>query len=55
MFALKKSKIKKFWGRKGEQSMYDFIEDITHVLKTPTSDEEKINFLVNHLDDPANE
>ena len=57
VFTPKPRKVEKFSGRKGEgQSVYEFIDDIVRVLKTrPTSNEEKVDYLISHLDGPAKE
>ena len=57
VFTPKPRKVEKFSGRKGEgQSVYEFIDDIVRVLKTrPTSNEEKVDYLISHLDGPEKE
>ncbi|XP_062570534.1 zinc finger CCHC domain-containing protein 18-like [Saccostrea cucullata] len=57
VFTPKQRKVEKFSGRKDEgQTVYEFIDDISRVLKTrPTSEEEKVDFLISHLEGPAKE
>lgn len=57
VFTPKQRKVEKFSGRKDEgQTVYEFMDDISRVLKTrPTSDEEKVDYLISHLDGPAKE
>lgn len=56
LFSPKQRKIEKFSGKSDDQTVYDFIDDVTRVLDTrPTSAEEKGDFLISHLEGPARE
>ncbi|KAK3107619.1 hypothetical protein FSP39_018455 [Pinctada imbricata] len=56
VFTPRERKIEKFSGRKDKQTVDEFIEDIELTLKTrPTSDDEKVNFIISHLEGPARE
>lgn len=56
LFSPKQRKIEKFSGESGDQTVYDFIDDVSRVLDTrPTSAEEKVDFLISHLEGPARE
>ncbi|XP_062605651.1 uncharacterized protein LOC134267461 [Saccostrea cucullata] len=55
VFTPRERKINKFSGKRdGLQTIDEFIEDIELTLKTrPTSDSEKVNFIISHLEGPA--
>ena len=57
VFAPKMRKVKKFSGKPGHGvSVYEFIEEMTRILKTrPTPQEEQVDFVLSHLEGPAKE
>ena len=57
VFTPRERKINKFSGRPdGTQTVDEFVEDVELALKTrPTSDDEKVNFIISHLEGPARE
>ena len=50
-------KIEKFSGKPGHDvSVYEYIEEMTRILKTrPTPKEEQVDFVLSHLEGPAKE
>ncbi|KAK6184673.1 hypothetical protein SNE40_007100 [Patella caerulea] len=56
VFAPRERRIERFSGVKGTVSVYEFREEVTRSLKArPTSLEEKVEFILGHLDGPAKE
>lgn len=56
LFSPKQRKIEKFSGKSDDQTVYDFIDDVSRVLDTrSTSAEEKVDFLISLLEGPARE
>ena len=57
VFAPKMRKVEKFSGKPGHGvSVYEFIEEMTRILKTrPTPQEEQVDFVLSHLEGPAKE
>ena len=57
VFAPKMRKVEKFSGKPGHGvSVYEFIEEMTRILKTrPTPQEEQVDFDLSHLEGPAKE
>ncbi|CAC5370523.1 unnamed protein product [Mytilus coruscus] len=57
VFTPRERKLTKFSGQKdGEQTVEEFIDEVELLLRTrPTSSEEKVDFILSHLEGPARE
>lgn len=56
IFAPRERKLQKFSGQKDDRSVEEFIEETELLLKSrPTQDEEKVDFIISHLEGPAKE
>jgi hypothetical protein len=55
-FAPRERKLQKISGQKDDHSVEEFIEETELLLKSsPTQDEEKVDFIISHLEGPASE
>jgi hypothetical protein len=56
IFAPRERKLQTFSGQKDDRSVEEFIEETELLLKSrPTQDEEKVDFIISHLEGPAKE